>query len=310
MIRSALLVLLLATGLHGVPAHAGGELEAPRVQAALAQARAAELGIGIGRNLRLALALYCDAGTMGSREGFFQLGRVLATAPRSLRNRPLANTYLALAARLGKEQALEYYDPEVDNAPLAEPYAAFGDASRSPPFDLDAYLSGLSPAKQRLAGLIRGAARQHQVDARLALAIALAESDLDPAAVSANDARGVMQLAPATQQRFGVTRPFDREQNVSAAMAYLRVLQERFAGDWRLIAAAYGAGEGSAVHCSAVSPCLETRQYVRRVLHFAGFPARENPSGGLAGTAGSLPASPAPSREVVAGRMLNIACCD
>ena len=53
-------------------------LEAPRVVAALEQGLAAELGTGLRRNPELALALYCDAGGLGSPEGFFRVGRVLA----------------------------------------------------------------------------------------------------------------------------------------------------------------------------------------------------------------------------------------
>ena len=121
------LALLLVTSLHGLPAGAAGDPPPARVQAALEQARAAELGAGSGKNLRLAMALYCDAGIMGSAEGFFQLGRVLATAPRALRNPRLANTYLALAIRLGKPQALDYYDPGVDKLLLGEPCGAFTD---------------------------------------------------------------------------------------------------------------------------------------------------------------------------------------
>lgn len=310
MIRTAVLVLLLVTSLHGAPARAAGERQAARVQAALVQARAAELGIGIEKNLMLAMALYCDAGTMGSRDAFFHLGRLLATAPRAMRNRRLANTYLALAARLGKEQALEYYDPDADNAPLGEPCAAFADASQAQAFDVEAYLSQQPAAKQKIAGLIRRVARQYQVDARLALAIALAESDLDPDAVSENSARGVMQLVPATQRRFGVTRPFDAEQNVGAAMAYLSSLQQRFAGDWRLIAAAYDVAEGSIVRCNGLPPCIETQQYVRRVLHFAGFSPQQDGGLGRPGSARPMPVSLPPIPERLARKTVAVACCE
>ncbi len=128
MIRRAFLSLALVSSLHGLPAEAAGERPPARVQAALEQARAAELGAGSGKDLMRAMALYCDAGTMGSAEGFFHLGRVLATGPRALRNPGLANAYLALAIRLGKPQALAYYDPAVDKVLLGEPCGAFAEA--------------------------------------------------------------------------------------------------------------------------------------------------------------------------------------
>jgi soluble lytic murein transglycosylase-like protein len=62
-------------------------------------------------------------------------------------------------------------------------------------------------------------------DARFALAIAMAESNLDPAAVSPRKALGVMQLIPATQERVGLTRRVDPEQNVKGGLAYIRWLE-------------------------------------------------------------------------------------
>ena len=129
--------------------------------------------------------------------------------------------------------------------------------------------------------MIRQTARQYAIDPRLALAIAVAESNLDPGAVSPRNAQGVMQLIPATQERFGVTRPFDPEHSIRGALAYLKWLRKRFAGDGRLIAAAYNAGEGTVDRYAGVPPYPETQQYVRRVLRFAGYAQRDrsNPGG-------------------------------
>jgi len=286
MLVGVALLLLVAIALPGGRVRAESHIEAPRVTAALQQGHAAEFGVGIRRNLLLAVALYCDAGTMGSPEGFFRVGRVLASAPRPLRNPALANAYLALAARLGRHDSLRLYDARVANAVIGDECGLYGSSADGTRFDLDGYLAGQSAAKQRIALLIRNAAREYQVDPRLALAIAIAESNLDTAAVSPRNAQGVMQLIPATQERFGVTRPFDPERfgvtrpfdpghNVRGGLAYLRWLDKRFAGDWRLIAAAYNSGEGAVERYSGVPPFAETQQYVRRVLHFSGFATRE-----------------------------------
>ena len=112
---------------------------------------------------------------------------------------------------------------------------------------------------------------------RIALAIALAESNLNPDAVSPKNAQGVMQLIPDTQARFGVTRPFDPESNIRGGLAYLKWLKARFAGDWALIAAAYNAGEGAVERHGGIPPYRETESYVRRVLFFAGHPDRRAP---------------------------------
>ena len=80
--------------------------EAQHVVAPLEQGRAAEMGKGVGKNLQLAIRLYCDAAAMGSPEGFSRIGRVLATAPGDMRNPGMANAYLAMAASLGSDTAM------------------------------------------------------------------------------------------------------------------------------------------------------------------------------------------------------------
>lgn len=263
--------LLLAACVLGSRAQAQGYSEAPRVLAALAQGLAAERGIGMRENPALAIELYCDAGTMGSSEGFFRIGRLLSSGSPRLRNPRLANAYLALAARLGHRQASLLHDPLVENARIDEVcnklYAQFGE----PEFDLEGYIAGLTPAKRNLAELIRKKAPQYGVDARMALAIALAESNLDASAVSPKNAQGVMQLIPDTQARFGVQKPFDPEQNIKGGLAYLKWLQNRFNGNLKLVAAAYNAGEGSVDRYGGVPPFPETQHYVRRVLNFSGL---------------------------------------
>ena len=105
---------------------------------------------------------------------------------------------------------------------------------------------------------------------RAALGIALAESNLEPRAVSPKNAQGVMQLIPSTQERFGVKNAFDPKQNIRGGLAYLRWLQQRYAGDRVLVAAAYNAGEGAVDKYRGVPPFAETQQYVRRVIYFSG----------------------------------------
>ena len=266
------LVILLIVAVSGSAAFADGFEEAPRVLAALEQGRAAETGKGVSRNLWQAVRLYCDAATMGGPEAYFRIGRLLATAPGSMRNPRLANAYLAMAASLGSHEALKYYDPKQGNAELEGDCPAAGGMDYADSgFDVDAYLRKQSAAKQQIAGLIRKVATKNHMNVQFALAIAMAESNLDPTAVSPSNAQGVMQLIPATQERFGVTRPFDPEQNIKGALAYIRWLEKRFAGDWRLVAAAYNAGEGAVDRHNGIPPYAETQQYVRRVMHFSGM---------------------------------------
>ena len=247
------------------------ELEAPRALAALEQGLAAETGRGLRRNALLAIRLYCDAAITGSAEGFFRIGRILARGPQHLRNPALANAYLAQAVQMGHHGAIEYFDETVPFAPLDGDCSKLEPGQATGPFDLDGYLAGLPPARRQVAQLIRRHAARYGIDLRIALAIALAESNLNPDAVSPKNAQGVMQLIPDTQARFGVTRPFDAESNIKGGLAYLKWLKARFDGDWTLIAAAYNAGEGAVEKHGGIPPYRETQAYVTRVLFFAGL---------------------------------------
>ena len=268
----ALFTVLLASS-----AFAEGFVEAPRVLAALEQGHAAEHGIGIRANPRLAIELYCAAATMGSSEGFFRVGCMLAKGAPRWRNPPLANAYLALAARLGHREASLLHDPTVPNGRVDEICTDIDQQAGESNFDLDGFLAGMSAPKRKLVALIRKKAPLYGVDARLALAIALAESNFDANAVSPKNAKGVMQLIPDTQERFGVQKPFDPEQNIKGGLAYLKWLQTHFAGDLVLVAASYNAGEGTVERYGDVPPFPETQQYVQRVFEFSGLNRRALP---------------------------------
>jgi hypothetical protein len=170
------------------------------------------MGVGLRRNAWLAIRLYCDAATTGSAEGFFRIGRILARGPLHLRNPGAGQCLSGAGGAAGAPWRDRFFStrpcpfaPLEDDCSKLEPGTAIG------AFDVDAYLSGLSPARRRIAELIRRHAARYGVEVRIALAIALAESNLNPDAVSPKNAQGVMQLIPDTQARFGVTRPFDPE---------------------------------------------------------------------------------------------------
>ncbi|HDO1329077.1 TPA: lytic transglycosylase domain-containing protein [Aeromonas veronii] len=269
------LLLFLSSLLAGIPQTAQGRdfRQAPRAMTALRQGQAAQHS----GNLQKAIALYCVAASTGNPEGYFRIGRLLATGPSSVRSAKMANSYLAMAMRLGNQQTSRYYNPRVGNAPMGDQCGVGmrgGQGSYfalpSTPFNVEAYLARQSPGKQKLATMLRHAAKRHQVDVRLVLAIAIAESNLESRAVSAKNAQGVMQLIPETQQRFGVTQPFDPAQNIKGGVSYLKWLDRRFDGDWVLISAAYNAGEKAVERYGGIPPYDETREYVKRVLYFAG----------------------------------------
>ena len=118
---------------------------------------------------------------------------------------------------------------------------------------------------QTIDALIEEAANRYQVDPLLVKSVMQVESNFNPAAVSPKGAQGLMQLIPATAQRFGVTDPFDSKQNIEGGVKYLRYLQDLFPSDLRLSLAAYNAGEGAVAKYGAVPPYRETVDYVQKV---------------------------------------------
>jgi soluble lytic murein transglycosylase-like protein len=114
--------------------------------------------------------------------------------------------------------------------------------------------------------LIRAAAAKEGVDPALVKAVARAESNLDPDAVSSAGAKGLMQLMDGTARSLGVRDSFDPAQNVAGGTHYLKQLLGRYGGDVSRALAAYNAGPGAVDRYGAIPPFKETQNYVRRVL--------------------------------------------
>lgn len=105
-----------------------------------------------------------------------------------------------------------------------------------------------------------------RVSPALVLAVISVESAGRTAAVSSAGATGLMQLMPATAERFGVTDRTDAAQNIRGGVAYLDWLLGHFDGDPILALAGYNAGEGAVRDNNGVPPYAETRGYVPKVL--------------------------------------------
>jgi soluble lytic murein transglycosylase-like protein len=114
--------------------------------------------------------------------------------------------------------------------------------------------------------LIATAARRHGLSPGLVKAVALAESGLDPTAVSPAGAQGLMQLMPATAQELGLTEPFDPAQNLDAGCRYLKRLLTKYEGNLKTALAAYNWGQGNLVRRGRKALPPETRSFVGRVL--------------------------------------------
>ncbi len=134
----------------------------------------------------------------------------------------------------------------------------------------------ISPRYKSVREHLRRAADNTGVDYDLLKAVIAVESGFDAQAVSPRGAVGLMQLMPATAQRFGVAASQQRslEQqladpgvNVSAGARYLNYLIGLFPDRLDLVLAAYNAGEGAVQRAGqAIPPFRETRNYVKAVL--------------------------------------------
>ena len=121
------------------------------------------------------------------------------------------------------------------------------------------------PTDSKLDQIVQDAAGRHKVDPALVKAVIATESGWNSRAISQKGAMGLMQLIPATAQRFGVGNPFDPAQNVEGGTTYLRSLLDRYNGDLTKSIAAYNAGERAVDQSRGVPAYRETQQYVQKV---------------------------------------------
>lgn len=135
----------------------------------------------------------------------------------------------------------------------------------------------LSPAYMAIKPYVRSAADANQLDMALLQAVIATESGFDPSAVSPKGAVGLMQVMPATGQRYGLAsdrggsvaaKLADPRTNINTGARYLRDLVQMFPGQLELAVAAYNAGEGAVQKAGNRIPNYkETQNYVRSVMH-------------------------------------------
>lgn len=111
------------------------------------------------------------------------------------------------------------------------------------------------------------AADETSIEPALIHAVITVESKHNPRARSKKGAYGLMQLMPATANRFKVLDKHDPKQNILAGAKYLRELLNLFNGDLMLALAAYNAGPGAVQkYRGQIPPYRETMDYVPKVL--------------------------------------------
>ncbi len=137
------------------------------------------------------------------------------------------------------------------------------------------------PNIARYEPMIRAAATRHGLDPQLVKAVVAVESGFEPRVVSEKGAVGLMQVLPATGERYGVRA--DRKKSVDQKLAdpslnleigtrYLADLKKMFMSRPELALAAYNAGENAVIRFrNAIPPFPETQAYVKLVDQFHAF---------------------------------------
>ena len=241
------------------------------------EARAHEHGEGVLKDARKALQLYCKAARLGDAEAQFSLGWMYANGRGIPRDDALAAVFFAMAARQGHDHAarMQQFVGDSPSAPQPQclrdepPGKQMVQEPSSTPRTAPDFVAATASQKKALE-LVNRLAPEFGVHPRLALAVIRTESNFDPAARSAKNAQGLMQLIPETAARFNVLKPFDPAENVRGGLAYLRWLLAYFRGNVALVAAAYNAGEGAVNRYRGIPPYAETRAYVTRIMTLFG----------------------------------------
>ncbi len=129
--------------------------------------------------------------------------------------------------------------------------------------------SQLAANRKRFMSTIETAAKDRALPSALVHAVIKAESAYDPNAVSRAGAVGLMQLMPATAERYGVYNRLDPSANVAGGTRYLKDLLAMFDNDVKLAVAAYNAGENAVLsYGRKIPPYEETQVYVQRVMKY------------------------------------------
>lgn len=128
--------------------------------------------------------------------------------------------------------------------------------------------------KSRIYAAVDKYATQYKVDRNLVLGIIKQESNFDASVVSDSGAMGVMQLMDFNCEAYGVTEPFNIEQNVEGGVKHIKEYLNMFNGDVEMALMAYNGGPGTMERRGVKSSNdlykmpSETQNYVPKVINY------------------------------------------
>ena len=123
-----------------------------------------------------------------------------------------------------------------------------------------------------ILSLVNKYSSQYGVNPNLVMAVINAESSFNPNATSSAGAKGLMQLMPCVCSEFGVTNPYDPDQNIKAGVQLLKQHLNNYNGDTAMALMAYNAGAGTVSSRGVRSANdlykmpSETQNYVTKIM--------------------------------------------
>lgn len=114
--------------------------------------------------------------------------------------------------------------------------------------------------------------QKYGVDKNLVLAIIKQESNFNPNAASSAGAKGLMQLMDFNSEAYGLTNPYDIDQNIEAGVKHIKSYLDMYNGNLEMALMAYNGGPGTMERRGVKSASdlykmpQETQNYVPKIL--------------------------------------------
>lgn len=140
--------------------------------------------------------------------------------------------------------------------------------------NIDKNLSISGENSEEIQTAVQKYADKYGVDKNLVLAIIKQESNFNPNAESTAGAKGLMQLMDFNSQSYGLTNPYDINQNIEAGVKHIKTYLDNYNGNLEMALMAYNGGPGTMKNRGVLSAKdlykmpKETQNYVPSVLAY------------------------------------------
>ena len=132
-------------------------------------------------------------------------------------------------------------------------------------------ISATGTNAERIEKAVADCSAKYGVNENLIRAIIKTESNFDPNAASPAGAKGLMQLMPCNIEHYGVTDPFNIEENIDAGTRHINDYLKTYNNDLNMALAAYNFGPGNMASRGISSSSdfyklpTETKNYLEKI---------------------------------------------